>query len=149
MLQHLENVMASFIALKILQQKRETKNNYKVNEEELKKVHDQQKRLTLGPMIERAIKQKNIPKPLEARFQTFLKERNWLVHNCVPENYLALRSRELKKKLLNRLDVFINEATDLLKEVYGQFEKWFESKGYDVQAAHNLSLEVIEKAKKG
>jgi hypothetical protein len=28
MLQHLENVMASFIALKILQQKRETKKNY-------------------------------------------------------------------------------------------------------------------------
>lgn len=141
--------MASFIALKILQQKRETKNNYKVNEEELKKVHDQQKGLTLGPMIERARKQKNIPKQLEARFQTFLKERNWLVHNCVPENYLALSSGELKKNLFNRLDAFINEAIDLRNEVYSQFEEWFGSKGYDVQAAHEKALEIIEKAKKG
>ena len=69
-LQHLEKVMITFNALKILQRKRDKK--VEITQKMAQKVLDKQRRQTLGPLIGTAKREKTIPKKLMNRFDDFL-----------------------------------------------------------------------------
>ena len=78
-LQHLEKVMTTFNAFKILQRKRD--KGIKVSKKAGQEVLEKQRGQTLGPLIGTAKREKTIPKNLMNRFDEFLEERNWLIHN--------------------------------------------------------------------
>ena len=94
-LQHLEKVMTTFNALKILQGKRDKR--IKITQKVAQEVLDKQRGQTLGPLIGAAKREKTIPKQLMNRFEEFLTERNWLIHKCVVDEYLSLRNVELNR----------------------------------------------------
>lgn len=146
MLQHLENVVATFTAMIILQKRRDKSKN--VSEVFAYRTLEKQKKLTLGPMISNAKREKSIPASLHKRFEFFLKERNWLIHNCITTDYLSLRSEKNKTTLFNRLNNFSEEAMALRKEIYNLNNEWFSEKGYDLNLAFENAKKLIREASK-
>jgi len=143
-LQHLENAVSTFTALKILQRKKE--KGTKVTEQLGERVLLKQKVQTLGPLISSAKREKTIPVALAQRFDKFLKERNWLIHNSVNTDYLALRSQNNKQELFKRIDAFAEEAIELKKEIYFLLEEWYTEEGYDIEYAYNLAEQTLRDA---
>jgi len=144
-LQHLENVMTTYNALRILQKKREKKILF--SDEQAFKILEKQRKLTLGPLISSAKDNHTLSKELEGRFENFLTERNWLIHKCVISDYLSLRNKESKEKLFLRITAFIEDAVSLKRELYNQMQRWFEGKGYDLEKAYALADELLDKSK--
>ena len=103
-LQHLEKVLTTFNAFKILQRKRD--KGIKVTKQLGHKVLGKQRGQTLGPLIGTAKQERTIPKKLMNRFDVFLEERNWIIHKCVINEYLSLRNAESKKRLFERISNF-------------------------------------------
>jgi hypothetical protein len=139
MLQHLENAVASFTAMIILQKERD--KSKKITEEYAHNVLKKQKDLTLGRMIANAKSARSIPPELNNRFDIFLIERNWLIHNCIKTDYLSLRSDKKKALLFERIHDFAEEAMVLAKEIHNLHTEWFLDYGYD----YNLVLQNAEK----
>ena len=125
-LQHLENIVASFTAFKILQAKRE--KGKKISEALAKDIVANQQRGSLGPIIGAAKQQGSIPELLTTRFDLFLEERNWLIHRCVKSEYLSLRNSSSKDELFKRIENFSNEAINLQNEIHALFEDWYKDK---------------------
>lgn len=144
-LQHLENVMTTYNALKILQNKRE--NNITFTDEEAYNTLNNQRKLTLGPLISSAKQHQMLPKDLEKRFDKFLTERNWLIHKCVISDYLSLQNAKSKSNLFSRISNFVEETISLKIELNNQMQKWFVDKGYNLNLAYTLAEEIIEKSK--
>ena len=141
-LQHLENIVASFTAFKILQAKRE--KGKKISEAFAKDILANQQRGTLGPIIGAAKQHGSIPGPFAIRFEGFLEERNWLIHRCVKSEYLSLRNSSSKDELFNRIKKFSNEAINLQNEIHMLFESWYEGKGYNFAEAYKLAEEQLK-----
>lgn len=143
-LQHLENIVASFTAFKILQAKRA--KGEKVSAANVLKVIEKQKGQTLGPLIRAAKLHKTIPPPLAKRFDVLLVARNWLIHKCVTDEYLSLRNRVEKQRLLARIDAFSEEAIALQNITHALFEQWFIELGYDLGMAYEHAERQLHQA---
>ena len=145
-LQHLEIAVTTFTAMKILQRKRD--KGTEITEDVGERVLNKQRRQTLGPLINAAKRERIIPNDLIERFDLFLKERNWLIHKCVVNEYLSLRNKKNKEDLFSRILVFSTEAQSLKKEIYKLLERWYEQKGYDLEHAYKLAEKLISNAEK-
>jgi hypothetical protein len=99
-------------------------------------------------MISKAKREKSIPPSLHKRFERFLKERNWLIHNCNTTDYLSLRSEKNKICLFERLENFSEEAMALRKEFQNLNNEWFSEKGYDLNLAFENAKKLILEASK-
>ena len=145
-LQHLEKVMTTFNALKILQRKKVKK--VEITQKMAQKVLDKQRRQTLGPLIGTAKREKTIPKKLMNRFDDFLEERNWIIHKCVVDEYLSLRNVNSKNKLFKRIERFVAESKALSREIHNLMESWYDTSGYDLDYAYSLAEQLLENAEK-
>lgn len=145
-LQHLENVLSSYTSLRILQRKRG--KGCKVTESGAQKSLDGQQKQVLGKLIESAKEQGAIPENMYERFSRFLDERNWVIHKCVVNEYLALRNEEDKNRLFARLGEFGTEAKLLTKEIHDLFESWFTGQGYSIEEAHKNAERILSNAEK-
>ncbi len=143
-LQHLENVVASFTAFKILQAKRV--KGVKLAADNVAKVIENQKKQTLGPLIGIAKSHKTIPPNLGKRFDKLLVERNWLIHRCVTDEYLSLRNQSEKQRLFVRISEFAEEAISLQNEIHGLFEQWYLDLGYDLEKAYHHAEQLLMQA---
>ncbi|MHC1605401.1 MAG: hypothetical protein ACXQTP_05485 [Candidatus Methanofastidiosia archaeon] len=143
---HLEKVMTTFNAFKILQRKRDKK--IKITQKMAQKVLDKQRRQTLGPLIGTAKREKTIPKKLMDRFDDFLEERNWIIHKCVVDEYLSLRNVNSKNKLFRRIERFVDEAKALRREIHNLMESWYVISGYDLDDAYSLAKQMLKNAEK-
>ena len=146
-LQHLENIVASFTAFKILQAKRA--KGEKLSAANVAKVIEKQKEQTLGPLISAAKSHKTIPPPLAKRFDELLAKRNWLIHKCVTDEYLSLRNQLEKQRLFASIDSFSEEAIALQNETHSLFEKWFIDLGYDLGKAYEHAERQLQQAEQG
>ena len=72
---------------------------------------------TFGSTIKKLVQAKQLPQAIEARFQTLLAERNWLVHSSRASSRSAVYDDQACGNLLGRLDAIANEAGMLLKEI--------------------------------
>lgn len=143
-LQHLENVVASFTALKVLQKQRgKGKRHQKV---EVERVLEKQKGLTLGPLIGTAKAQKTIPPHLIKRFEQILNDRNWLIHRCVTGEFLSLRNVKDREQLFQKLSALSQEAITLQDEIHNLFEGWFKEVGYDLELSYRLAEDMLKNA---
>ena len=145
MLQHLEYAMTHFNALSILKKRRE--KGQKVGEKEGFAALEKQRKLTLGPLIKAAKSEQTLPLTLEAKFDSFLGERNWLIHRCVRDEYFSLENETAKQKLFERIATFTTDGIVLKKEVFSMMERWFQNAGYSVEEAYEKAGILIEKAK--
>lgn len=145
-LQHLEKMLTTFNAFKILQRKRD--KGIKVTKKIGEKVLEKQRGQTLGPLIGTAKQERTIPKKLMSRFDVFLEERNWVIHKCVINEYLSLRNTESKKRLFERIEAFVDEAITLRREIHNLMETWYSDSGYDLNQAYSLAEKMLEKAEK-
>ncbi len=145
-LQHLENVVVSFTAMKILQAKRA--KGWKVTEGNMAKVIEKQRHQTLGLLIGTAKSHKTIPPSLASRFDVFLEERNWLIHRCVVDEYQSLRNEMEKQRLFRRIATFSEEAIALRNAIHNLFEQWFVDLGYDLGAVHAQAEQQLNNSEK-
>ena len=143
-IQHLENLVATFTTMVIIQKRRE-QSKY-ISEEESHKILKKQKGLTLGRMIKNAQKQGTIPSHLAKKFDFVLKERNWIVHNCVASDMLSLQSTAPKKLLFDRLDDCSKNVTSLMNSMFELHNSWFTQKGYNLQRAFDNAEEMFQAA---
>lgn len=145
-LQHLENIVASFTAFKILQAKRE--KGQKLKQADMARVLEKQRGKTLGPLIGTAKAHKTIPAALAKRFDALLAERNWLIHHCVTDEYLSLRNESERERLFAQIGGFAEEAIALQNAIHGMFENWFTELGYDLRGAYAVAEEHLKKAER-
>jgi hypothetical protein len=85
---------------------------------------------------------------MHERFSEFLDERNWVIHRCVLNEYLALRNEDDKKRLFVRIGEFAAEAKLLTKEIHDLFESWFKEQGYSFEEAHKNAERILSDAEK-
>ena len=145
-LQHLEKVLTTFNAFRILQRKRD--KGTKVTKKVGYKVLEKQQGQTLGPLIGTAKREKTIPKNLMNRFDDFLEERNWIIHKCVINEYLSLRNMDSKQRLFKRIEAFVDEAITLRREIHHLMKDWYSDSGYDLNYAYSLAEKMLENAEK-
>ncbi len=145
-LQRLEKALTTFDALKKLQRQRI--KGIKLTQEMAKDALARERAQTLGPLIAAAKREKTIPSQLISRFGAFLKERNWLIHKCVVEEYLSLRNSDSKTRLYTRIEKFVDEAIALRHETHMLMESWYASAGYDLKNAYSLVERILRKAEK-
>lgn len=145
-LQHLENIVASFTAFKVLQAKRE-KGKW-LRQTDVARVLGKQKGQTLGPLIGNAKAHKTIPPHLAKRFDVLLDDRNWLIHNCVTDEFLSLRNETERQRLFQRIGKVSEDAIALQSEVHGLFEDWFTELGYDLGESYALAEELLNNAER-
>ena len=143
-LQHLEHALTTFTAMKILQRERE--RGSKLTENVCRRALEKQRGFTLGPLIASAKREQTIPRILLERFDRLLQERNWLIHKCVVNEFLSLRSETRRQALFVRISSFADEAIALKNEVYEILGKWYESVGYDLDCAYQFARESVQEA---
>jgi len=82
------------------------------------------------------------------RFDDFLDERNWIIHNCVINEYLSLRNMDSKQRLFKRIEAFVYEAITLRKEIHNLMESWYSDSEYDLNYAYSLAEKLLKNAQK-
>ena len=145
-LQHLEKSLTTFTAMKKLQKLRENGNNFSEEDAHLE-LKSQQKK-TLGPLIKSAKDEEIIDENLIIRFDKFLIERNWIVHKCVINEFLALRNIKAQESSFTRIKNFSQEAINLNNKTCELLNKWFQEKGYDLEKAQVIARNLLENAEK-
>lgn len=145
-LQHLELALSTYTALRILQKKRD--EGIKIDETNAMKSLANQQKQVLGQLIGSAKEHGAIPKDLHARFRDFLDERNWIIHNCVIDEYLSLRNENDKTRLFCRIHEFAIEAHLLTGEINSFNELWYVEKGYSFEEAQKNAEKILSNAEK-
>ena len=143
-LQHLEKQLTTFVTLVILHKKK--KNEKVITEKNAGEFLQKYQKLTLGPLIGLSKKEKIIPEELYNRFEKFLYERNWVIHKCVINEYLSLRSEKNKKLLFTRIRNFANDGRDLTEEMFRLHKSWFKNCGYNLKEAYIKAEAILNNA---
>jgi hypothetical protein len=143
--QYLEDVMVSFLAMKILGQKRS--GGQSISGAEMDALLAQKRRLTLGPLIQSCIGQNIITPKLEPRFETFKTERHWLVHRSVVESGDDLYNDAARDAVFRRIFSIRDEAISLKKLIDADLESWLTAQRVDVEAAAKQGENVLRQLK--
>lgn len=143
--QYLEDVLVSFLAIKILGPKRS--GGEAISAAEMDALLAQKRRLTLGPLIQACIGQNIITPPLEPRFETFKADRHWLVHRSVVESGDDLYNDAARDAVFRHIFSVQEEAKSLEKLIGADLETWLNAQGVDVEAAAKQAEDVLRKLK--
>jgi hypothetical protein len=130
--QYLEDVLVSFLAMKISGPKRSAE---RLTAAEMDALLAQRRRLTLGPLIQACIGQKIITPALEPRFETFKTDRHWLVHRSLVESGDHLYNEIMREAVFRRIFSVQEEAIALKKLITFDMEAWLAGQGLDVKRA--------------
>ena len=144
-IQFLEDVLVSFLAMKIIHEQRCSGRT--VGREEGDALLAEKRRVTFGPLIESCSSRKVIRPDLRQRFETFKVERHWLVHRSMVENGDDLYLDSAREALLHRVAAIQDEAIVLKKLVASDLDVWIASHGVDVDAAQRQAEETVRKLK--
>jgi hypothetical protein len=130
--QYLEDVLVSFLAMKIISPKRSAGQ---ATAAEMDALLTQKRRLTLGPLIQACIGQNIITPALEPRFETFKTDRHWLVHRSLVESGDDLFNEAMREAVFRRIYSVQEEAIALKKLIAVDMEAWLAGQGLDVKRA--------------
>ena len=83
-LQHLENALVQFLTMKIIHERRCAGQKVAVDEGDARMAEN--RKLTMGPLIDSCRSQRIIKPKLQARFDALKIERHWLVHRSLVES---------------------------------------------------------------
>lgn len=139
-IQYIEDVLVTFVVAK--RHKRNPTTEH-IAYERL----ERERKGTLGSIYGRAKDEGIIPKNMEARFEKFLNERNWLMHKSRTESSTHLYNDILRNKMLNRIKTICNESMKLKRLLFEEFQSFLISEGIDLDKAYKLVDENLRKLK--
>ena len=146
-LQYLEDVLASFLTLKLLNERRRA--GQKITPEDAYSLLADKRKLTLGPLLESCRSKKIISAERQPRFEAFKLERHWLVHRSLVENGDDLYKEATRNAVLNRIGLIQEEAIALKNLVGKELETWGAGHGINPEAIDVEARSAIEKLKSG
>ncbi|MBL1275152.1 MAG: hypothetical protein COB30_003615 [Ectothiorhodospiraceae bacterium] len=128
-IQYLEHALVNFVVIKRHKRKPTTeKKAYERLEKERKG--------TLGSIYGRAKDEGIIPKALESRFDNFIEERNWLIHDSRTSNSEDLYNVTKTEIIINRIHSIIEESIELTRVVLQLLKEFMTSEGFDLEEAY-------------
>jgi hypothetical protein len=143
--QHLEDVMVTFLAVKIIYEDRCAGNTATAANAQV--LLEAKRKITLGPLIESCRSRKIIRLEHQPRFETFRLERHWLVHQSMIESGDDLYLDATRYVTFKRIEAVGEEAISLKKLVFGDYESWMVSHGVDTTAASQLAEKQLRTLK--
>lgn len=87
---------------------------------------------TLGTAIKVAIKEKLYSLSLQEELNTFLEQRNWLVHRAMSENQHDFNIENKKEELFNKIKSISDKAESIHREIEYDMINFCSSKGRDM-----------------
>ena len=143
--QHLENILVSFLTLKVLHEQRCA--GQQLTKDNAEQLLADKRKITLGPLIE-TCKSRKIIRPSDyGRFETFKLERHWLVHQCMIENRDDLYLDETRNAIFSRIEAIEAEAAALKDLIYRDMESWIVKQGVRLAAVTREAENEIRKLK--
>jgi hypothetical protein len=138
MIQYLEDVLVTLVAMK--RHERDP-----TGPREAYDRLERERKGTLGSIYGRAKDEAIIPKEMEARFETFLEERNWLIHRSKKESSADLYNDDLRVRMIHRIIAVGEEAQDLRNMIYERMEAFVCVRGVDVASVYEVADETIRR----
>ncbi len=138
-IQYLEDALVHYIVIIQL------KDNLPIAEEEAHARLSEKRRCFLGNIYKQARELGIIPQDLEARFDRFVEERNWLIHRSRHECGSHLYDNALRSAMFVRISMIEEEAICIQKIIYHELSKFMVSEGYDLQMAEKIAREELRK----
>jgi hypothetical protein len=105
------------------------------------------RKITLGPLIDTCRSRKVIKSEHRARFETFKTERHWLVHRSLIESGDDLYHDATRAAVFRRISAIEEEASSLMDLISGDLVSWSATQGVDIEAAQNQAKGAIRKRK--
>lgn len=87
---------------------------------------------TLGQAIKFAIKENLYSMSLQDKLNTFLQQRNWLVHKAMLESQNDLNTENMKEELFDKIKSISNKAESIQREIEYDMINFCSSKGKDM-----------------
>lgn len=141
-IQYFEDALVSFVVMK----------RHKRNPTPEREAYDRLERErggTLGSIYGRAKDEGIIPKEMEARFERFLAERNWLIHRSKAKSSSDLYNDDLRTRMINRIISIQDESLKLKQFIFESMEAFVRAHGVDIASVHSIANETIRKLKEG
>ena len=136
-LQMLEGSTAQFFVLveQAVPQMGEEEGNILVTEAQKK---------TFGGSISRLSRSEHLPKDVLVRFQSLLKDRNWLVHSSNADSKKALNDEAAYVGLHRKLESIVEESAQLLREILALSEKFVLGHGVSMADLETRTAEILK-----
>jgi hypothetical protein len=144
-LQYLEDVLVSFLAMKIIHERRCAGQT--ITAADAQNLLADKRRITLGPLMEACIKRKIIRPEHQTRFEAFKIERHWLVHRSMVESGDYLYDDVRRIVVFSRIAAIQQEAISLKGLVVNDCELWVARHGVDVAEATSAAEDAVRKLK--
>jgi hypothetical protein len=140
MIQYLEDVLVTLVAMK----RHDRDPN---GPSEAYDRLERERKGTLGSIYGRAKDEGIIPKEMEARFETLLEERNWLIHRSKKESSADLYNDDLRMRMImiSRIIAVGEEAQDLRDIIYERMAAFVRARGVDVASVYEVADETMRR----
>ncbi len=134
--QYLEHALVSFVVIKHHKRK-------PTSEEQAYARLEKERKGTLGSIYGRAKVEGIIPENLEDRFDGFISERNWLIHDSNALNSEDLYDEKKTVSIINRIQAVTDESIELTRIVLSLLEEFMKSEGFDLTEAYERADNYI------
>lgn len=130
-IQMLEQALSHSITLKL---------NPAETKEKADDVLKKYQRYTLGSAIKTALEKKLFNTTIQDEFDSFLVQRNWLVHNVLIGNEENFNAGNIKEELFQKIKSISNKAEDIKRDIENDLIDFCTSKGKDMSKIKELLL---------
>jgi hypothetical protein len=141
-LQHVEDALSTYITVKA-----EIKDRGVTSAENAKFLLSKHRRNTLGTSIRFAKDRQVLDPELLTMLEAFKIERDWLVHRSLHENGDDLYLNSERRKLLERLNKFSEDAKRLQRLIAEELEEFVVSKGVSREWIHQKTMSDVNRNK--
>ena len=141
-LQHVEDALSTYITVKA-----EIKDRGGTSAENAKFLLSKHRRNTLGTSIRFAKDRQVLDPELLTMLEAFKIERDWLVHRSLHENGDDLYLNSERRKLLERLNKFTEDAKRLQRLIGEELEDFVVSKGVSRELIHQKTMSDVNRNK--
>lgn len=132
----------ALLKIQMLEQALSYSITIKMNPEETKEKADEflkkHQRYTLGSAIDTALKKNLFNSALQEDLNSFLKERNWMVHNVIIGNEEDFNVGNIKEELFQKIKSISDKAEDIKREIEYNMIAFCSSKGKDMSKIKEL-----------
>ncbi len=136
-IQYLEHAIVNLIIIKSEKAKRPSST------EEADELLDKERKGTLGLLYKKAKQAEIIPDQLLPRFDKFLTERNWLIHNSRLDNSEDLYNSEKTVQIIDRIKSIGKESLALTGEIVCLLEHFMISQGYNIDDIYKMAYDKL------
>ena len=137
-LQFLEDVLVTYLTMRL-------KLKRPVAPEKAYAVLQEQRRKTLGMLLNDAKRGKLVRGEVSEAFQALLEDRNWLIHRSMHEGSDQVYTDAGREALLSRLRALTERSITLKKALYKDVEEWYAGQGLDVARAEAIAVKRVRR----